>query len=122
MDLKTKKERLALIKAALEHVFRKVENNGSVFFVREGCGCVLRDVVFSRSKSIGLDFEVLDLDDVPYFAGTKDHATALFNAFGGQYFPSEYCHSTTRHMNLWIWTAPEGMKTLSENDAKIALF
>ena len=34
MDLKTKKERLALIKAALEHVFRKVENNGSVFFVR----------------------------------------------------------------------------------------
>lgn len=122
MDLQTKKERLALVKTALKRIFRKVENIGSVFFVSEGSGCVLRDVVFYRSQSIGLPFEVLALDNSPYFAGTKEHAAALFNAFGGQYFPSEYCHSSTHQMNLWIWTAPSGMETLSMDNAQAALF
>lgn len=122
MDLQTKKERLSLVKAALEKIFRKVENVGSVFFVSEGSGCVLRDVVFSRSQSIGLEFEVLDLDGKPYYAGTKEHASALFNAFGGSYSPSEYCHSMTHHMNLWTWTAPEELQVLDADDAKAALF
>lgn len=122
MDLQTKKERLSLIKKSLEKIFHKVENVGSVFFV-SGCkGCVLRDVVYSRSQSIGLDFDVLALDEKPYFTGTKEHATALFDAFGGSYTPSEYCHSLTHHMNLWIWTAPEKMETLDMEEAKAALF
>lgn len=122
MDLQTKKERLSLIKKSLEKNFRKVENTGSVFFT-SGCnGCVLRDVVYARSQSIGLEFEVLALDEKPYFVGTKEHAVALFDSFGGSYSPSEYCHSQTHHMNLWVWTAPEKMEELSLEDAKSALF
>lgn len=122
MDLKVKKERLSLITSELSHIFRKVENVGTVFFVGDGSGCVLRDVVYHRTKSIGLEFEVLSLDDTPYFAGTKEHAAALFAAFGGSYSPSEYCHSMTHHMNLWVWTPPADMQSLSIEDAKDALF
>ena len=122
MDLQTKKERISLVKTALNKVFRKVDNVGSVFFVSEGTGCVLRDVVFRHSKSIGLEFEVLTLDKNPYFAGTKEHAVALFNAFGGSYSPSEYCHSMTHHMNLLIWSAPLDKDGLSFEEAEMALF
>ena len=122
MDLQTKKERISLVKTALNKVFRKVDNVGAVFFVSEGTGCVLRDVVYARSQSIGLEFEVLALDEKPYFVGTKEHAVALFDSFGGSYSPSEYCHSQTHHMNLWVWTAPEKMEELSLEDAKTALF
>lgn len=122
MDLQTKKERLSLIKKSLEKNFRKVENIGSVFFVSEGTGCVLRDVVYRHSKSIGLEFEVLSLDEKPYFVGTKEHAVALFDSFGGSYSPSEYCHSLTHHMSLWVWTAPEKMENLDIEEAKNALF
>lgn len=122
MDLQTKKERISLVKTALNKVFRKVDNVGSVFFVSEGTGCVLRDVVFRHSKSIGLEFEVLTLDKNPYFVGTKEHAVALFNAFGGSYSPSEYCHSMTHHMNLWIWSAPLDKDGLSFEEAEMALF
>lgn len=122
MDLQTKKERISLVKTALNKVFRKVDNVGAVFFVSEGTGCVLRDVVYRRSQSIGLEFEVLALDEKPYFVGTKDHATALFSALGGSYSPSEYCHSLTHHMSLWVWTAPEKMENLDIEEAKNALF
>ena len=122
MDLKTKKERLSLIKKSLEKNFRKVENIGSVFFV-SGCnGCVLRDVVYRRSQSIGLEFEVLSLDEKPYFVGTKDHATALFIALGGSYSPCEFCYCLTHHMSLWVWIAPEKMEKLDVEEAKNALF
>ncbi len=122
MDLQTKKERISLVKTALEKIFRKVDNVGAVFFVSGSTGCVLRDVVFSRSQSIGLEFEVLTLDKNPYFVGTKEHAAALFNAFGGSYSPSEYCHSLTHHMNLWTWSAPLDKDGLSLEEAEIALF
>lgn len=122
MDLQTKKERISLVKTALNKVFRKVDNVGAVFFVSEGTGCVLRDVVFRHSKSIGLEFEVLTVDKNPYFVGTKEHAVALFSAFGGSYSPSEYCHSMTHHMNLWIWSAPLDKDGLSLEEDEMALF
>lgn len=122
MDLSVKKEKLVLIEAELLHVFREVKNIGSVFFVTKKNKCVLRDLIYTRSKSVGLDFEVLVLDGGPYFVGTKDHATALFSALGGSYSPSEYCHSMTHHMSLWIWTSPTDMQVLDVEDAKIALF
>lgn len=122
MDLSVKKDKLALIEAELLHVFCEVKNIGSVFFVTKKNKCVLRDLIYTHSKSVGLYFEVLVLDGGPYFVGTKDHATALFSALGGSYSPSEYCHSMTHHMSLWIWTAPKDMQVLDVEDAKIALF
>ena len=113
---------MSLVKAALEKIYRKVENVGSVFFVSEGTGCDLRDVVFRHSQYIGLEFEVLDLDGKPYYVGTKAHASALFNAFCGSCSTSEYFHSMTHYMNLWTWTAPAEVQVLDVEDAKIALF
>ena len=65
--MNTKKEKIAAIKAELEHnacgknAF--VKNVGKVFFTYLDAGCVLRDVVYYGSRRHGLEFEVLSFND-----------------------------------------------------------
>lgn len=104
--MNTKKEKIAAIKAELEHnacgknAF--VKNVGKVFFTYLDAGCVLRDVVYYGSCRHGLEFEVLSLD-AQYFVGTKEHAYALQEAFGGSVYASEFCHLAENPRELYIW-------------------
>lgn len=124
MNLETKKQRLVAVKKELEQsVFSDgwVVNVGNVFFVMKKRACVLRDVVYYRSLVNGIEFEVLDLEH-QYFVGSKGHAMALFNAFGGRYFPSDHCFLAENPRDLWIWMQPENKGPMELEDAKIALF
>ena len=104
--METKKEKIAAIKAELErnccgrNAF--VKNIGKVFFSMNGGACVLRDVVYYRSIAHGLEFELLSLDG-QYFAGSKEHAEALKQAFGGRVYPSEFCAYAQNPRELYIW-------------------
>lgn len=86
MDLKEKKQKLAEIKEEFEYgMFQngKVENIGTIFFLYYTGACVLRDVVYYRSLHYGIQFETLCMTS-SYFIGSKAHAEALFQAFGGK--------------------------------------
>ena len=103
--MKTKKEKLAAIKAELESscsLNGYIKNIGKVFFSLNGGACVLRDVVYHRSLAHGIDFELLSLDG-QYFAGSKAHAEALKEAFGGTVKPSEYCFLAQNSREIYIW-------------------
>ncbi len=102
---KTKKERLAAVRAELEKSVMGngfVKNVGKVFFNKGATGYVLRDVVYHGSIRYGIEFELLSLDGW-YFAGSKDHAEALKEAFGGRVYPSEFCHLYKNARELYIW-------------------
>lgn len=103
-----KKEKLAAIKENLSRGLMTggfVKNVGNVFFRLNDCGCVLRDVVYYSSIRYGLEFELLSLDG-QYFAGSKEHAEALQEHYGGRIYPSEYCHVAENPRELWIWELP----------------
>ena len=114
--MKTKKEKLQEIKKEFEYGCAPagfVKNVGKTFFVLYGNACVLRDVVYYGSLRHELEFEVLSLDG-QYFAGSKEHAEALKEAFGGKVYPSEYCYLAENPRELYIWekpiTYPEGCR------------
>ena len=92
MDLKEKKQKLAEIKEEFEYgMFQngKVENIGTIFFLYYTGACVLRDVVYYRSLHYGIQFETLCMTS-SYFIGSKAHAEALFQAFGGNMYATEF--------------------------------
>ncbi len=127
MNLQDKKSRLSTVKAELKRNILQpdgfVKNIGNVFFTQNTGGWVLRDVVFYGSKRYGISFEVLALDE-KYFVGTQKHAAALFNSFGGKYYPSEYCYAAVDSQDLWIWVGEKASDgtPISMEDAKVALF
>ena len=127
MNLQDKKSRLSVVKSELSHNIMQpngfIKNIGKVFFTLNDGGWVLRDVVFYGSKRHGINFEVLSLDG-KYFVGSKEHAAALFNAFGGKYYPSEYCYIADDPRDLWIWTGEKTSNNtpISMEDAQVALF
>ena len=99
-----RKEKLAAIKDSLSRGLMTggfVKNVGNVFFRLN----VLRDVVYYSSIRYGLEFELLSLDG-QYFAGSKEHAEALQEHYGGRIYPSEYCHLAKNPRELWIWELP----------------
>ena len=125
--MKTTHEKLQAIKAELERSLMYngyIKNIGKVFFMSGNSGCVLRDVVYYRSKAHEYEFELLDIDS-QYFAGSKEHAEALQRAFGGKVYPSEYCSYAVNRRELYIWDSgvPAGSKTpLDFNEAVEAIF
>lgn len=133
MSTKEKKERLSQIKESLSRgLFRGgfVKNIGSVFFRYKDCGCVQRDVVYYGSLRYGLEFELLSLDG-QYFCGSKEHAQALEEHYGGKAYPSEFCNVAKNPRELWIWELPilpenrsngENKKPLDYNEAVSVLF
>ena len=81
---------------------------GNIFFRLGDAGCVQRNVVYDLSKHYKFNFELLSMD-WHYFTGTKAHALALQEAFGGTAYPSEYT-AVIKPMDLWIWEGPERKK------------
>lgn len=122
MDLETKRTKLATISSDLGYVFRKVKHIGSVFFVKDSSGCVLRDVVYRIIRDEGIFIEVLALNQKPYFVGSKNRARALFEALGGKYYKAECCHYITAPEELWIWEPVADLQELSQDDAITILF
>lgn len=103
--METKKQKIQEIKKELEvgcGYAGFVKNVGKVFFRLYDRGCVLRDVVYYGSIRHGLEFELLSLDG-QYFAGSKEHAENLKEAFGGRVYPSEYCCLAEKARELYIW-------------------
>lgn len=101
----TKKQQLAEIREELERNGGHqcwVKNIGKVFFSMYGGACVLRDVVYYSSLRHGVDFEVLSLDS-HYFVGSKEHAKALQEAFGGEVERSEFFAYAENPRDLYIW-------------------
>lgn len=78
-----------------------VKRVGNIFFWRGHSACVQRDLVYYTSKRHSFTFELLCMD-WSYFTGTKAHALALQEAFGGKVYPSEYT-AVAEPMDLWIW-------------------
>ena len=104
----TRKEILAQIQEELSFGLNTngyCKRVGNIFFRAGHSGCVQRDVVYYGSKRYGLNFEIVAMD-WSYFTGTKNHALALQEAFGGRAYPSEYV-SCVDGMDLWIWEGPE---------------
>lgn len=122
MDLETKRTKLATVYSDFENSFRKVENIGTMFFLRDSSGCVLRDLVYRIIREEGIFIEVLALNQKPYFVGSKKRAIALFEAFGGKYDRSECCHYMTAPEELWIWEPCEDLQAISKEDAITVLF
>jgi len=92
---------------------------GNVFFRSGDAGCVQRDVVYYASKRHELNFGLLSMD-WHYFTGTKEHALALQEAFGGTAYPSEYT-AVIEPMDLWIWEGPERKKLHSAKEQPVPL-
>lgn len=92
---------------------------GNIFFRSGDAGCVQRDVVYNLSKRYKFNFELLSMD-WSYFTGTKAHALALEEAFGGRAFPSEYV-SVVESMDLWIWEGPNRKQQLARGEQPIPL-
>lgn len=99
MKLNEKKQKIEEIKKAL--AYREIKNIGTMFFGYEGYGQVLRDTVHFQSQKIGLDFEVIDMK-TSYFVGSKEHALALQEAFGGKTYHTEY----SKPRELYAWEGP----------------
>ena len=92
---------------------------GNIFFRSGDAGCVQRDVVYNLSKRYKFNFELLSMD-WSYFTGTKAHALALQEAFGGTAYPSEYT-AVIEPMDLWIWEGPERKKLHSAKEQPVPL-
>ena len=80
----------------------KVENIGTIFFLYYTGACVLRDVVYYRSLHYGIQFETLCMTS-SYFIGSKAHAEALFQAFGGKMYATEFCALAENARELYAW-------------------
>jgi len=78
---------------------------GNIFFRSGDSGCVQRDVVYFGSLRHQFNFELMNMD-YGYFSGTKGHALALQEAFGGSAYPSEYT-AIEKPVDLWIWESPD---------------
>ena len=98
-----KKEALNFAKARLSQSFSEVKNCGKIFICHRCYGCVLRDVIYYIYKDIGLSVEVLSLEEgYAYFVGTKEHAEALQEAFGGRLQKSDTsCFASTPEYEAW---------------------
>ncbi len=104
MTYNEKKQALANI--VRDHFqYADYENIGTMFFVRQDSGSVLRDVVYYSSLRHGLEFEVIMLNS-SYFVGSKEHALALEESLGGKAYPTEFCHVATNPRELWAWEGP----------------
>lgn len=113
--MKTRSEILAEITESLSRGLMGqnsyLKRVGNIFFRQGDCGCVQRDDVYYGSRRYGLNFELMSMDWY-YFTGTKAHALALLEAFGGRAYPSEYT-SVAEPMDLWIW---EGVRRYHPED------
>lgn len=87
----------------------KVENIGSTLFLYHPEACVLRDIVYYRSRYYGLEFEALCMTS-SYFVGSKEHAEALKEAYGGVCYPTEYCFLSKNARALFAWDGPESQQ------------
>lgn len=105
MKLNEKKQKIEEIRKSL--AYREIKNIGTVFFGYGCYGLVLRDVVYYGAQRIGLDFEVMDMTS-SYFIGSKAHALALQEAFGGQAYATEY----TNPQELYAWEGPKRREQL----------
>jgi len=92
---------------------------GNIFFRSGDAGCVQREVVYYFSKLYKFNFELLSMD-WHYFTGTKAHALALMEAFGGKAYSSEYV-SVVEPMDLWIWEGPDRQKQLVKGEHPVPL-
>ena len=107
MNKMTKKEALEFAKGRLSQSFFDVNNYGKIFFCRRCHGCVLRDVVYYMYKEIGLAVEVFSADEnqygiYAYFVGTKEHAEALHEVFGGRLQKSDTSYfAATPEYEAW---------------------
>lgn len=110
--LEEKKQKLAEISEKLKCGFGRVENIGSVFFLYHTGACVLRDVVYYHSKRCGVEFESLCMTS-SYFIGSKEHAEALKEAYGGEAYPTEYCFLAENARNLYAWEGPKRYEQLN---------
>ncbi|MDO4161603.1 MAG: hypothetical protein Q4D80_01180 [Pseudomonadota bacterium] len=125
MIFEQKKQRLEAVKQVFhQNISAKggwFDNVGQVFFTVKTDTSILDKVIYHRPQRYALDIEVLSLDK-HYFVGSKKHAKALFDAFGGQYLPSDFCFVPHKPRELWIWRHEEASTCLDFEDAKIALF
>lgn len=88
MKKMNKKEALEFVKARLFNCFKNVNNYGKIFICRDSYGCVLRDVIYFLYKETRLAAEVFHIGEnkfgnYAYFVGSKEHAEALRDEFGG---------------------------------------
>ena len=102
MKLNEKKQKIEEIKKSLS--YREIKNIGTMFFGYGSYGQILRDTVYFGAKRIGIDFEVIDMTS-SYFAGSKEHASALQKAFGGKAYATEYVAFGAR--GLYAWEGPQ---------------
>lgn len=103
--MKTKKQKIQEVREYLSANVSPngfVKNVGKTFFVKYLTGCVMRDVVYFNSVRNDWDFELLALD-WHLFIGTKAHAEALKEAFGGTVSPTEYCDWPENARELYTW-------------------
>lgn len=124
MEAITRKMKIQAIKEELGYAVGArgfVKNVGKVFFRLYDCGCVLRDVVYYGSIRHKFEFELLSLDGY-YFAGSKEHAEALREAFGGRVYPSEYCFVAENARELYIWEGKKHAEPLDFDEAVDAIF
>lgn len=96
-----------------------IKRVGNIFFWCGHSACVQRDLVFYSSRRHSLNFELLSMD-WSYFTGTKAHALALQEAFGGRVYPSEYT-AVADPMDLWIWEGPNRLKRLDSCESPVPL-
>lgn len=104
MKLNEKKQKIEEIKKSLS--YREIKNIGTMFFGYHSCGQVLRDTVYFGAKRIGIDFEVIDMTS-SYFVGSKEHAVALQEAFGGKAYATEYVAFSQNSLELYAWEGPQ---------------
>ncbi len=103
-----KKEALKVAKERLAQSFSDVKNYGKIFICRACHGCVLRDVVYYIYKDTKLPIEVFSVDEsrhgiYAYFVGSKEHAEALYEAFGGRLAKSDTSYfAVSPEYEAWI--------------------
>ncbi len=103
--MKTRKQKIQEVKNFLNDRISPngfVKNVGKTFFVKYLTACVMRDVVYFNSVRNDWDFELLALDWY-YFVGTRAHAKALKEAFGGTVSSTEYCDRPENARELYTW-------------------
>ena len=109
----TKKEALEFAKARLSQGFSEVTNYGKIFICHGCYGCILRDVIYYIYKDTGLAVDVFSVDiarnngnSYSYFVGSKEHAEALQEAFGGRVYSSDTSgYASTPEYEAWIHEA-----------------
>ena len=104
-----RKEILNAIKAELSAGIRRggyVKRVGNVFFRENGLICAPREMVYYRSRRHELNFELLEMGAQCFF-GTKEHAMALKEKYGGVLCPTKFLYLSEEPRDLWIWEGPD---------------